>query len=114
MRLAKLITALDGEIVVSGDHLDDRVRHAVVSDLMSEALLAEDEDLLLFTALTTEHAVRTAHVLGALGVIVIHGETPRPGMVKTAAELGITLARTSWTRAAVLAWAAERLGLGDK
>lgn len=109
MLLSELILAIQGTVIVSGDHLHDPVRHLVATDLMSEVLLAEDEDLLMFTSLTTEHAVRTAHVLGALGVVVLDNHDPKPAMLRAAADLGVTLARTPWTRAAVLTWAKDAL-----
>ena len=109
MRFSDVIAALEGDILVEGDHLHDRVGHIVATDLMSEVLLGEDDDLLMFTNLTTEHAVRTAHVMGALGVVVLAGKQPRPAMCRAATELGVTLAVTPLPRESVMTWAAAAL-----
>lgn len=106
MRLSELISALQGHVVVAGGHLDNEVRHLVASNLMSEVLLAEEDNLLMVTALNTEHAVRTADVMGALGVVLTDHCEPRPAMRKTAEDLGVSLVCTPWTREQVLAWAA--------
>ena len=77
------------------------IDHIVASDLMSEVLVAEEEGLLLITALNTEQTLRTAHIVDAVGILLVNGKKPQPGMVRLADEFDITLisTRTSMFRA---------------
>ena len=51
-----------------------KIKHIVASDLMSEVLVAEEENLLLITALNTEQTIRTAHIVDALGILLVNGK----------------------------------------
>ncbi len=73
---------------------DTEIEHVVASDLMSEVLVAEEENILLITALNTEQTIRTAHIVDALGIILVNGKNPQPGMIKLAEEFDIGLMST--------------------
>lgn len=73
------------------------VEHIVASDLMSEVLVAEEENLLLITALNTEQTIRTAHIVDALGVMLVNGKVPQPGMIKLAEQFDLALLSTKST-----------------
>ncbi len=73
---------------------DGRIEHVVASDLMSEVLIAEEENLLLITALNTEQTIRTAHIVDALGILLVNGKKPQPGMIKLAEEFDLALIST--------------------
>lgn len=109
MILADIVRHLEGDIIVDGEHLEKPVRHFVATDLMSEVLLNDEEDLIMFTRLTTEHAVRTAHIMGALGIVVPGGRTPLPAMLRAAGELGVSLATTPLPLEKVIEWAGNHL-----
>ncbi|MBI9108623.1 MAG: hypothetical protein JEZ04_17900 [Spirochaetales bacterium] len=72
----------------------EAVEHIVASDLMSEVLIAEEENLLLITALNTEQTLRTAHIVDALGVVLVNGKRPQPGMIRLAKEFDLALFTT--------------------
>ena len=78
----------------SGCFSSCRIEHVAASDLMSEVLIAEDENLLLITALNTEQTLRTAHIVDALGVLLVNGKNPQPGMLRLAEEFDLTLFST--------------------
>ncbi|NLG35806.1 MAG: hypothetical protein GX548_10680 [Lentisphaerae bacterium] len=70
------------------------VRHVIASDLMSDVLMVDIDHPLLLTSLVSDQALRTAHVVGAAGVLIANGKTPPDDMLDLARELGIPLART--------------------
>ena len=72
--------------------------HVVAADLMSDVLTMDLDRPLLLTSLATEQAVRTAHVVGAVAVLVANGKTPPPEMVALARKLGLPLARTALSK----------------
>ena len=53
--------------------------HVVAADLMSDVLTMDLERPLLLTSLATEQALRTAHVVGAVAVLVANSKTPPLG-----------------------------------
>ncbi len=85
------------EFNTSSNYSTSSVEHVAASDLMSEVLVAEEENLLLITALNTEQTIRTANIVDALGILLINGKKPQPGMIKLAKEFDITLLSTELT-----------------
>ena len=67
------------------------VRHVVASDLMSDVLLVDEEDMLLLTSLASDQVLRTAQIVGAVGVVVVNGKPLPSTMCGVARELGVSL-----------------------
>ena len=90
MTIMKVAEVLEGSVVVGADDTRD-VGAVVASDLMSDVLLFDSDDMLLLTSLASEQSIRTANIVGAMGVVV-HNAKPLPDtMCKAAAALGIPL-----------------------
>ena len=64
---------------------DREVGLPVASDLMSDVLLVDADDILLLTSLASDQAIRTAHIVGAMGVVV-HDSKPLPSTMRQVAE----------------------------
>jgi hypothetical protein len=94
MTVEKLVKELEGELLVRGEGADRRVRRVVASDLMSDVLLVDDEDILLLTSLASDQVLRTAQIVSALGVVVVNGKTLPSTMLEVARTLGVSLATT--------------------
>ena len=95
MTLQELFTATQAQVLWSTPALEAaEVRHVIAADLMSDVLMMDLEHPLLLTSLVTDQALRTAHVIGAAGVLLANGKTPPPEMTALAARLQIPLART--------------------
>ncbi len=90
MTIKKVAEVLEGSVVAGAE--DTREVGAVVaSDLMSDVLLFDSDDMLLLTSLASEQSIRTANIVGAMGVVV-HNAKPLPeAMCKAAETLGIPL-----------------------
>ena len=70
---------------------DREVGLPVASDLMSDVLLVDADDILLLTSLASDQAIRTAHIVGAMGVVV-HDSKPLPStMSEVARQLRVPL-----------------------
>ena len=96
MPLTSLFAAVHAQILWPGPApAAAEALHVVVADLMSDVLTRDLERPLLLTSLATEQAVRTAHVVGAAGVLVANGKTPPEEMVALARKLDVPLARTA-------------------
>lgn len=95
MNLDQLFSATAATILWSTpDALAADCANIVASDLMSDVLMTDEDRPLLVTSLVSDQSLRTAHVVGALGVLVVNAKTPPPEMVALAEKLGIPLARS--------------------
>lgn len=91
MDVCEALEALRGCLLVDAGTTGLPVRNYVNSDMMSEVLLAQEEDLLILTGLNSEHVVRTAHVLGAHAVVFLDGRQPGPGVLQAGRDLEVNL-----------------------
>ncbi len=90
MKISDVIRILDGKLIAGGGD-DATVGAIVANDLMSDVLLSDADDVLLLTSLASDQAVRTANIVGAVGVVV-HNAKPLPAtMCQVADTLGIPL-----------------------
>ena len=98
MKLKEIIQLTNAQVVTGKDVDIAEILWAYSSDLMSDVLTMDLERPLLLTSLATEQAVRTAHVVGAVAVLVANGKTPPPEMVALARKLDVPLARTALSK----------------
>ena len=95
MNLKTLFAAAQAQILwADPSHESADSLNVAAADLMSDVLTMDLERPLLLTSLATEQALRTAHVVGAVAVLVANGKTIPPEMVALARKLGLPLART--------------------
>ena len=91
MTIADVEKVLKGKLM-AGDGTSPRVVGAVVAnDLMSDVLLTDADDVLLLTSLASDQAIRTAHIVGAVGVVIHNAKPLSETMIKVADDLGIPL-----------------------
>ena len=90
MKLSDIIKTLEGTAVAGGES-DRSVGTVVANDLMSDVLLNDGEDILLLTSLASDQAIRTANIVGAMGVVVHNGKPLPATMCQVADTLGIPL-----------------------
>ncbi len=77
-------------IVITGDG-DHRVKSAFASDLMSDVLTMDEDDLVLITGLCTQQVIRTAEMSDIETVIFARGKTVTNDIIELAKEHDITL-----------------------
>ncbi|ORC30245.1 hypothetical protein B4O97_18515 [Marispirochaeta aestuarii] len=98
MRFPDISSCLECEEYHRGEAYESAVvEYVTAGDLMSEVLVFDKENLLLITALNSEQTLRTAHVVDALGVVLVNGKRPSDAMIKLASEMGISLLSTKKT-----------------
>ncbi len=98
MTFVDIIENLPAHLVSKGTHFaTDKICHIVASDLMSDVLVVDKDNLLMVTSLSSEQTVRTADVVGARGVLLVNDKTPQPAMKKLAEEEGLTVLSTPLT-----------------
>ena len=96
MKLSQLFDAVQAQVLwCDPARAGAEAAHVIAADLMSDVLTMDLERPLLLTSLATDQALRTAHVVGAAGVLLANGKTPPPEMIALAQKLGLPLARTA-------------------
>ena len=92
MTFAEVVRNIGGELVVRTGSADREVRHVVASDLMSDVLIVDEDDMLLITSLASDQVLRTAQIVGATGVVIMNGKPLSSPMAEIARDLGLSLA----------------------
>ncbi len=98
MNVLDAITVLEAETIVKGENLEKTIKYVIASDLMSDVLLVDEEDMLLLTSLASDQVLRTAQIVGAAGVIVVNGKSLPSSMMHVARDLGMTLAVSKFSK----------------
>ena len=70
---------------------DLEIGSVFASDLISDILVSEGEDQLLLTSLTSTQVVRTAALVGAIAIILVHRRQAPPEMEAAARDQEISL-----------------------
>jgi len=92
MTILEVAEVLKAEVLVKGEGCLKTIRHVAASDLMSDVLMVDEEDMLLLTSLASDQVLRTAQIVGAVGVVVVNGKPLPSSMVNVAHDLRMTLA----------------------
>lgn len=82
---------LSANVLVEGSSVSRTIGRIVASDLMSDVLLVDDENIFLLTSLASDQVLRTAQIVGAAGVVVVNDKPLPSSMPAVARDLGMAL-----------------------
>ncbi len=92
MDLIRVADALDAELVWGPAGWEQiNIETVFASDLMSDVLMSDRDELLLITSLSTEQSIRSASIVGSEAVMIANGKTVTAGMVELAQDQDIAL-----------------------
>ena len=94
MTIRELIPVLDARVLCGEDKLDQEVKSACGSDLMSDVLAYGQGQSLLLTGLLNQQVIRTAEMLDMHCIIFVRGKTPAEEVLTLAREKGIAVIST--------------------
>lgn len=97
MTIRELIPLLDAKVLCGADKLDQEVRSACGSDLMSDVLAFVKDKSVLITGLTNVHVMRTAEMLDIHCVVFARGKVPPEEVLEEAEDIGIVVLSTEYT-----------------
>lgn len=97
MTIRDIIPILNARVLCGEDQLDQEVKTACGSDLMSDVLAFVKDKAVLITGLTNVHVMRTAEMLDIHCVIYARGKIPPEDVLAEAQELGIVVLATEHT-----------------
>ncbi|HPR82920.1 MAG TPA: hypothetical protein PLD51_03590 [Pontiellaceae bacterium] len=94
-KLKVLVEALNAKALNAPPEWEEReINRIFVSDLISDILIAEGENILLITSLLSDQVLRTANVIGASAVVLVNRRHVPVMLGKAAAKQGIALFHT--------------------
>lgn len=99
MDLIRIAHTIEAELVWGPEGWEQTGIEAVfASDLMSDVLMSDRDDMLLITSLSTEQSIRSASIVGSEAVVIANNKTVTDGMVELAREQGIALFATRFPK----------------
>jgi len=99
MNLQHAVNALDAEPLYTPDGWEDlEFVEVFASDLISDILVSEGDDQLLLTSLTSPQVVRTAALIGAVAIVLVHRRQTPPELIAAAREQSLPLFRSEMTK----------------
>jgi len=91
MRLKDVAEMLNGKVVNGSEHLEREVEFAFSSDLMSDVLTIQKDNMILLTGLANIQALRTAEMSDISCIVFVRNKKVNADMLKLGKESGIVL-----------------------
>lgn len=91
MTIKEVVKLLDAKVVSGEALLDSEVEYAFASDLMSDVLTVEMDNVMLITGLANLQAIRTAEMSDIGKIIFVRKKRATDEMIRLAAENDIIL-----------------------
>ena len=99
MNFDSIVRAIGCRVLHKGSlFITANLHHVIASDLMSDVLTTELDEILLVSSLCTDQAIRTADIVGARGILFVNGKNIFTPMVQLAAELDVTILSTDLSK----------------
>jgi len=95
MIVKDIIDILDGEIICEGD-LNQEIKTACGSDMMSDVLAFVKDQSVLLTGLMNPQVVRTAEMMDMACIVFVRGKMPDQSIIDLAESRDITLIKTRY------------------
>jgi len=96
MRLSEVARRLKAEEVVAAEDFDPNIEDVCASDLLSDILGTTKEEFVILTGLTTPQVIRTAEIVGAMGIVIVRGKHPHQEFIGLAKAHEIPLYVTEY------------------
>ena len=89
MKIEAVVELLNANVITGSDKLDKEVFFGFASDLLSDVLTIDIENLLLLTGMANLQSIRTAEVAEIICVVYVRDKKMTPDMIKLASEINI-------------------------
>jgi predicted transcriptional regulator len=97
VKVREIIKHVNAQVVAGNPDMDKDFDKAFSSDLMSDVLTLDEENILLITGLANLQLVRTAEVADIHLVILARGKQATPEMIELANENGLVVLETPFS-----------------
>ena len=97
MKIADIVQLLNAKLITGSNKLDEEVLYGFASDLLSDVLTVDSEQLLLLTGMANLQAIRTAEMAEITCVVFIRDKKMTPEMIELATENNIVTIETPFS-----------------
>jgi serine kinase of HPr protein (carbohydrate metabolism regulator) len=97
MTIREVSECIKGRVLCCQENLENCIDHAFASDLMSDVLTVEKENILLITGLANLQAIRTAEMSDISFIIFARNKKINNDMIALAKETGIMLIESPYS-----------------
>jgi predicted transcriptional regulator len=97
VKISEVIKYTEARIVTRALETDKELDKAFSSDLMSDVLTLDEENILLITGLANLQLVRTAEMADIHAVLLARGKQATPDIIKLANENGLIIIETPFS-----------------
>lgn len=94
MTVRDAMKTLGARVLVGEERLDQEVRSACGSDMMSDVLAFSKDHSILLTGLCNPQVIRTAEMLDIVCIIFVRGKKPDETILQMADESGLVVLAT--------------------
>lgn len=91
MNIKEIIGSINGKVICCPEKLSSNIDYAFASDLMSDVLTVEKEDMILITGLSNLQTIRTAEMSEISFIIIARDKKSSTDMISLAEENNIML-----------------------
>lgn len=91
MTIKEIAETLDAQIVCGDEFVNRKVEKAFSSDLMSEVLTIDSENLILITGLINVQTIRTCEMLDIQNIVLVRNKKATPEMLELAEENDVAI-----------------------
>lgn len=97
MKIEKIVDLLDANILCGHHRVSEEITHAFSSDLMSDVLTLESENILLLTGLANVQIIRTAEVADIHYLVIVRNKKVSESIVDLAAGLNMVVIESPYS-----------------
>ncbi len=97
MKIREVVELLNAKVVSGQAKLDAEVEYSFASDLMSDVLTIEKENILLLTGLANVQTIRTAEMSEINNIIFVRQKKATPEMLQLAEENDMILVECDYS-----------------
>ena len=90
MKVQDIIDILKAEVLVEGN-LEEEVKTACGSDMMSDVLAYVKDQAVLLTGLVNSQVIRTAEMMDMICIVFVRSKRPTDEMIELAKESGVVI-----------------------
>ena len=91
MKIQEIISVLNAKLLCCENHINDEVKSACASDLMSDVLAFVKDEAVLLTGLCNPQIVRTAEMMDMRCIVIVRSKQPDEQILALAREKGIVM-----------------------
>jgi len=97
MKISQILELTQGKVISGENRLSDHVEKAFCSDLMSDVLTLDTENIVLISGLANLQLIRTAEMADIHHILLARNKKATPEMVELARENRMVLMETSYS-----------------